>query len=88
MLHRERCSNYGQAKYVAGHSLGQHSDASASGALSFEQAVNLVNYRSVYMDQGVQKLSGRMVARIGEHVSQFLDSILPCAQDLSIANDN
>lgn len=50
---------------VAGHSLGEYSALVASGALSFSDAVKLVNRRGQFMQEAVPVGTGSMAAMIG-----------------------
>ena len=54
-----------QVKYSAGLSLGEYSALVASGALSFADALRLVERRSFFMEEATQKFSGAMAAIIG-----------------------
>ena len=51
--------------YVAGHSLGEYSAITASGALSFRDAVKLTQKRGQYMQEAVPEGKGLMAAVIG-----------------------
>ena len=51
--------------YVAGHSLGEYSAITASGALSFRDAVILTQKRGQYMQEAVPEGKGLMAAIIG-----------------------
>lgn len=51
--------------YVAGHSLGEYAAITASGALSFRDAVKLVEKRGQYMQEAVPEGKGVMAAIIG-----------------------
>ncbi len=50
---------------MAGHSLGEYTALLCAGALSFEQALQLVSKRGQYMQECVQGVEGGMVAIIG-----------------------
>lgn len=50
---------------LAGHSLGEYTALVASGALSFTDAVKLVNLRGKFMQEAVPKGTGAMAAIIG-----------------------
>lgn len=54
-----------KADYVAGHSLGEYSALVAAGALSFSDAVRLVNKRGQFMQEAVPVGTGAMAALIG-----------------------
>lgn len=51
--------------YVAGHSLGEYSALVAAGAISFAEAVRLVNKRGQFMQEAVPVGTGAMAALIG-----------------------
>lgn len=74
---------------VAGFSLGEYTALFASGALTFEQALKLVEKRAIYMDNISQKVNGTMAAILGltrEEVDQIcLDQNVGTVE---IANDN
>ena len=74
---------------VAGFSLGEYGALFASGALSFEQALRLIEKRAIFMDEISQKVNGTMAAIMGltmEEVEKICQS-----QDkgiVDVANDN
>jgi [acyl-carrier-protein] S-malonyltransferase len=53
------------ADYVAGHSLGEYSALVAAGALSFENAVQIVRLRGQFMEKAVPGGQGAMAAVLG-----------------------
>lgn len=74
---------------VAGFSLGEYTALFASGALSFEQALTLVEKRAIYMDQISQKVNGTMAAILGLSIEKV--EALCKEQDtgiVEVANDN
>ncbi len=74
---------------VAGFSLGEYTALFASGALSFEQALVLVEKRAIYMDQISEKVNGTMAAILGLSLEKVEG--LCKEQDIGIvevANDN
>jgi [acyl-carrier-protein] S-malonyltransferase len=74
---------------AAGHSLGEYSALVAADALSFEDAVRLVNKRGKYMQEAVPVGTGRMVAVLGKEVAE-IEAALPSpgAEIAQIANIN
>ena len=74
---------------AAGHSLGEYSALVAAGALSFNDAVQLVHKRGKYMQEAVPVGTGRMVAVLGKEVAD-IESALPTegAEIAQIANIN
>lgn len=54
-----------KADFVAGHSLGEYSALVASGAFSFEEAVNTVKKRGEFMNDAVPAGEGAMAAVLG-----------------------
>ena len=74
---------------LAGFSLGEYAALFASGAITFEQALTLVEKRAVYMDQASQKLNGKMAAILGLSIEKVEEL---CKQEESgiveVANDN
>ena len=74
---------------AAGHSLGEYSALVAAEAISFEDAVRLVNKRGKYMQEAVPVGTGKMVAVLGKEVSE-IEAALPAAggEIAQIANIN
>lgn len=60
---------------AAGHSLGEYSALVAADAMSFEDAVRLVNKRGRYMQEAVPVGTGRMVAVLGKEVAELQAAI-------------
>lgn len=74
---------------VAGFSLGEYTGLFAAGALTFEQALTLVEKRAIYMDQISQKVKGTMAAVLGLSI-EVVEKLCK-EQDIGIveiANDN
>lgn len=74
---------------AAGHSLGEYSALVAAEAITFEDAVRLVNKRGKYMQEAVPVGTGRMVAVLGKEVAE-IEAALPAAgaEVAQIANIN
>lgn len=60
---------------AAGHSLGEYSALVAAGALSFEDAVQLVHKRGCYMQEAVPSGQGKMLAVMGMGEDEILAAI-------------
>ena len=83
------------AKFVAGHSLGEYSALAAAGALTIEDAARLLRIRGDAMQRAVPIGEGAMAAIIGLEFSQASAISLQAASDLYLqgaicqaANDN
>lgn len=61
-----------EAKWVAGHSLGEYGALVATGALQFSDAVKAVNFRGQSMQQAVPVGVGAMAAYIGAKADEVL----------------
>lgn len=73
----------------AGHSLGEYSALVAAGALSFEDAVVLVNKRGKYMQDAVPVGIGKMVAVIGKELAEIETAISKVTEGIAqVANIN
>ncbi len=74
---------------VAGFSLGEYSALFASGALTFEQALTLVDKRAIYMDEISKKINGTMAAILGLSIEKVEEL---CKEQntgiVEVANDN
>ena len=79
-----------QAKYFAGHSLGEYSALSCAGYLNFSDTIKLLRTRGEAMQNAVPKGKGGMVAILGSTV-ETIEKILQDNQNdfiVQIANDN
>ncbi len=72
---------------MAGHSLGEYTALVASGALSFADAVRLVEARARYMQQAVPEGEGAMAAVLGLQDAQLIDvcKAVSTAEDIAEA---
>lgn len=77
------------ADAVAGFSLGEYTALFASGALSFEQALMLVEKRAIYMDDASKKVNGKMAAILGLSIEK-VEEVCKMQTDgvVEVANDN
>ena len=79
-----------QAKYFAGHSLGEYSALSCAGYLNFSNTIKLLRARGDAMQNAVPKGEGGMVAVLGSTV-EIVEKILQENKNdfiAQIANDN
>lgn len=78
-----------KADYTAGHSLGEYSAAVASGVLSFEDAVQAVHQRGLFMEEAVPAGKGAMAAIMGmerEALEQVTRSVTTGSVELANIN--
>ncbi len=90
MIKKESNINLGDAKYFAGHSLGEYSALATSGSLDFKNAIKLLNERGKAMQTAVPKGTGGMVAVLGIEIKE-INNLLEENQNnykCYIANDN
>tara|TARA_B100000674_G_C37853588_1_gene921207 strand:- start:365 stop:1291 length:927 start_codon:yes stop_codon:yes gene_type:complete len=79
-----------EAKYFAGHSLGEYSALSSAGYLNFSKTIKLLQTRGKAMQNAVPKGEGGMLAILGSSVD-VIEKILDENKDqfkVQIANDN
>jgi len=90
MIKKESNINLYNAKYFAGHSLGEYSALATSGSLNFQSAIKLLNQRGKAMQTAVPKGTGGMVAVLGTEIKE-INNLLEENQNnykCYIANDN
>ncbi|MDC0200643.1 ACP S-malonyltransferase, partial [Candidatus Pelagibacter sp.] len=90
MIKKESNINLNEAKYFAGHSLGEYSALATSGSLDFKDAIILLSQRGKAMQTAVPKGAGGMVAVLGvgiEEINNLLEKNLNNYK-CYIANDN
>ena len=71
MVKKEGNTNLNNAKYFAGHSLGEYSALAACGALDFKSAIKLLNERGKAMQTAVPKGAGGMLAVLGVEINEI-----------------
>ena len=82
--------NLNEAKYFAGHSLGEYSALSCAGYLDFEKTIKILRVRGKAMQNSVPKGEGGMLAVLGVKVED-IEKILKDNKkkfNAQIANDN
>ena len=87
---KEFGKNIHQAKYFAGHSLGEYTALSCAGYLDFSETIKLLRLRGDAMQNAVPNGEGGMVAVLGSTV-EIIEKILIENQtnfSVQIANDN
>ena len=89
-INKEFDINLGNAKYFAGHSLGEYSALSCAGYLSFAETIKILKKRGEAMQDAVPKGEGGMVAVLGS-TTENIENILNENKNsfkIEIANDN
>tara|TARA_A100001011_G_scaffold223807_1_gene231714 strand:+ start:304 stop:1230 length:927 start_codon:yes stop_codon:yes gene_type:complete len=82
--------NLNNAKYYAGHSLGEYSALSCAGYLNFSDTLKILKIRGDAMQNAVPSGEGGMVAVLGSKI-EIIEKILknnPQKSEVQIANDN
>ena len=90
MIRKESNINLLDAKYFAGHSLGEYSALAASNSLDFRNAIKLLNERGKAMQTAVPKGTGGMLAVLGININEINDLLEENKNNYKcyIANDN
>ena len=82
--------NLNEAKYFAGHSLGEYSALSCAGYLNFSETIKILRVRGHAMQNSMPKGEGGMLAVLGSKIEE-VEKILNDNQnnfEAQIANDN
>ena len=82
--------NLNQAKYFAGHSLGEYSALSCAGYLNFSETIKILRIRGHAMQNSMPKGEGGMLAVLGSKIEE-VEKILEDNQNnfkAQVANDN
>ena len=90
MIKKESNVNLLNAKYFAGHSLGEYSALATSGSLDFRNAIKLLNQRGKAMQTAVPKGTGGMIAVLGIDIDEISNLLKENENNYKcyIANDN
>jgi len=90
VLNQEFGLNLNNAKFFAGHSLGEYTALVCGGSLSIERAAYLLHERGKSMQDAVHPGQGSMLATLGMSVDEVEKEInlLPKGETCEIANDN
>ena len=90
VLEKEINFKVNNAKFFAGHSLGEYTALCCSGAINFDQTISLLKDRGISMQSAVPKGEGGMMAVLGANIDEVnkmlnnIDENLICY----VANDN
>ena len=90
IIKKEFNINLNQAKYFAGHSLGEYSALSSCGYLSFSDTLKLLRIRGDAMQNAVPNGEGGMIAILGSNIELIENILNDKSEDIKvqIANDN
>ena len=90
VIEQETNFNLKNAKFYAGHSLGEYSALCCADSLTFEQTINLLKYRGSSMQNAVKHGEGGMVAILGANISDINEILDTNKKKFTcyIANDN
>jgi len=90
VLNKEFGFNLNNAKFFAGHSLGEYTALVCAGSLTIERASYLLNERGKSMQEAIPAGQGAMLAILGMTVEEIENeiSLLPKNEMCEIANDN
>ena len=90
VLNQEHGLNLNNAKFFAGHSLGEYTALVCSGSLTVERAAYLLHERGKSMQGAVPSDQGSMMAILGMKIDEIEKEInsLPKSEICEIANDN
>jgi len=90
MIKKESNINLEEAKYFAGHSLGEYSALATCGSLDFKNAIKLLNQRGKAMQTAVPKGTGGMIAVLGAEIKEVNNLLEENQNNLKcyLANDN
>ena len=90
VLNQQFGLNLNNARFFAGHSLGEYTALVCGGSLTIERAVYLLHERGKFMQDAVPPDQGAMMAVLGMTIHEVEDEInlLPKGEICEIANDN
>ena len=79
-----------EAKFFAGHSLGEYSALCCAESLTFGQTIKLLKHRGTAMQNALPKEKGGMIAVLGENINKINNIINENISEFTcyIANDN
>ncbi len=80
--------NFENAKFIAGHSLGEYSALCCYGALNFVDTLKILKSRGKFMQEAIPPNEGGMLAVLGSEIKKIEDIIKTKHNNCFIANDN
>jgi len=75
VIKNETAFNLNNAKFFAGHSLGEYSALACSGSLRFDQTIKLLQSRGRFMQSAVPNGQGGMLAVLGSEIEKINEII-------------
>ena len=89
-IEKETLFKLKDAKFFAGHSLGEYSALCCAGSISFEQTIRLLKYRGIAMQNALPKEKGGMIAVLGADINNINEILENNKKEFNcfIANDN
>ena len=88
VIKNETSFDMNEAKFFAGHSLGEYSALACSDAITFEQTIKLLKIRGKAMQTAMPPGEGGMIAVLGSDVENINEIINKNNFECYIANDN
>ena len=90
VIKKETSFDLNNAKFFAGHSLGEYSALACSGSINFKQTIKLLQSRGRFMQTAVPKGQGGMVAVLGSEIEKVNEVIDSNKKNFKcyVANDN
>ena len=90
VIKKESSFNINDAKFFAGHSLGEYSALACSESINFEQTIKLLQSRGRFMQSAVPKGQGGMLAVLGAEIEKINEIMFENNNFFKcyIANDN
>ena len=90
VIKKETSFNLNNAKFFAGHSLGEYSALACAGSLSFDQTIRLLQSRGRFMQSAVPKGQGGMLAVLGSEIEKINEIMNNNKEKFKcyVANDN
>ena len=90
VIENETVFNFNDAKFFAGHSLGEYSALCCAKALDFSQTIRLLKFRGEAMQKAISNGKGGMIAILGCDIKTVNDLLKDNQENIEcyVANDN